>query len=85
MPLPLNIGRTFLEMTARMMADPAKLMQAQINLWQDYLKLWQSTTRRMMGQESEPVIEPGKDDRRLQARGLEQDSSSSTTSSSPIC
>jgi polyhydroxyalkanoate synthase len=62
---PLNIGRTFLEMTARMMADPAKLMQAQMNLWQDYLKLWQSTTRRMMGQEAEPVIEPAKDDRRF--------------------
>jgi poly[(R)-3-hydroxyalkanoate] polymerase subunit PhaC len=62
---PLNIGRTFFEMTARMMADPAKLMQAQMNLWQDYLKLWQSTTRRMLGQESEPVIEPGKDDRRF--------------------
>jgi polyhydroxyalkanoate synthase len=62
---PLNIGRTFFEMTARMMADPAKLMQAQMNLWQDYLKLWQSTTRRMMGQETEPVIEPAKDDRRF--------------------
>jgi polyhydroxyalkanoate synthase len=62
---PLNIGRTFFEMTARMMADPAKLMQAQMNLWQDYLKLWQSTTRRMMGQEAEPVIEPAKDDRRF--------------------
>jgi polyhydroxyalkanoate synthase len=52
-------------MTARMMADPAKLMQAQMTLWQDYLKLWQSTTRRMMGQETEPVIEPAKDDRRF--------------------
>jgi polyhydroxyalkanoate synthase subunit PhaC len=62
---PLNLGRTFFEMTARMMADPAKLMQAQMNLWQDYLKLWQSTTRRMMGQETEPVIEPAKDDRRF--------------------
>jgi polyhydroxyalkanoate synthase len=62
---PLNIGRTFFEMTARMMADPAKLMQAQMTLWQDYLKLWQSTTRRMMGQETEPVIEPAKDDRRF--------------------
>ncbi len=62
---PLSLGRTFLEMTARLMADPAKLMQAQMTLWQDYLKLWQSTTRRMLGQEAEPVIEPGKDDRRF--------------------
>ncbi len=62
---PLSLGRTFFEMTARLMADPAKLMQAQMTLWQDYLKLWQSTTRRMLGQEAEPVIEPSKDDRRF--------------------
>ena len=71
---PLSLGRTFLEMTARMMADPAKLMQAQMNLWQDYLKLWQSTTRRMLGQETEPVIEPNQDDRRFKRRSLERES-----------
>ena len=27
---PLNIGSAFLEMTARLMANPAKLMQAQL-------------------------------------------------------
>ena len=43
---PLNIGGAFLEMTARMMTDPARMVQAQMNLWQDYMKLWQSTTQR---------------------------------------
>ena len=62
---PFNIGAAFLEMTARMMADPAKLMQAQMNLWQDYMTLWQHTTQRMLGQESEPVIAPAPDDRRF--------------------
>ena len=62
---PLNIGQAFMEMTARMMADPAKMMQAQMNLWQDYMALWQNTTRRMMGQESDPVVAPAKDDRRF--------------------
>ena len=52
---PLNIGAAFMEMTHRMMADPAKLVQAQMTLWQDYMRLWQSTAQRMMGQESEPV------------------------------
>ena len=46
---PLNIGGAFLEMTARMMSDPAKLVQAQMNLWQDYMQLWQSTTQRLIG------------------------------------
>jgi polyhydroxyalkanoate synthase len=62
---PLNVGRAFLEMTARMMADPAKLVQAQMNLWQDYMNLWQATARRMMGEESDPVIQTPPGDRRF--------------------
>lgn len=62
---PLNVGRAFLEMTARMMADPAKLMQAQMSLWQDYMNLWQATARRMMGEEAEPVIQTPPEDRRF--------------------
>jgi poly[(R)-3-hydroxyalkanoate] polymerase subunit PhaC len=62
---PLNVGQAFLEMTQRLMADPARLMQAQLSLWQDYMKLWQSTTQRLMGGPSEPVIEPASADRRF--------------------
>lgn len=62
---PSNIGSAFLEMTAHMMADPGKLVQAQMNLWQDYMNLWQSTTRRMLGEPAEPVIEPESGDRRF--------------------
>jgi polyhydroxyalkanoate synthase len=61
----LSLGRAFYEMTTRMMADPHKLMQAHISLWQDYMNLWQSTAQRMMGQDQEPVIAPAKDDRRF--------------------
>jgi polyhydroxyalkanoate synthase len=64
-PDPLNIGGAFMEMTARLMANPAKLMQAQIGFWQDYMSLWQNTARRMMGIESEPVIEADPKDRRF--------------------
>ena len=62
---PLNVGQAFLEMTQRLMADPARLVQAQLSLWQDYLKLWQSTTQRLMGGPTEPVIEPTSGDRRF--------------------
>jgi polyhydroxyalkanoate synthase len=62
---PLNIGNAFLEMTTRLMANPARLMQAQLGLWQDYMTLWQNTARRMMGLESEAVIEADPKDRRF--------------------
>ncbi len=62
---PLNIGRAFLEMTTRLMANPAHLMQAQLGFWQDYMTLWQNTTRRMMGMETTPVIDAPSTDRRF--------------------
>ena len=62
---PMNIGNAFLELTARMMADPAKMMEAQMALWQGYMELWQSTGQKMMGQSTEPVASPEQEDRRF--------------------
>ncbi|MBI0538486.1 class I poly(R)-hydroxyalkanoic acid synthase [Roseomonas sp. KE2513] len=62
---PLNIGNAFLEMTTRLMSNPARLVQAQIGFWQDYLTLWQNTARRIMGGQAEPVIAERKGDKRF--------------------
>ena len=62
---PQNIGEAFFEMTRQMMTDPAKAMQAQAELWQGYMTLWQNTTKRFLGESTEPVITPDKDDRRF--------------------
>ena len=45
----MHIGRAFMDMTSRLMTNPARLVQAQLGFWQDYLTLWQNTARRMMG------------------------------------
>jgi polyhydroxyalkanoate synthase len=62
---PMNLGSAFLEMTARMMANPAKLVQAQLGFWQDYMLLWQNTARRLMGETPDPVAAPAPGDRRF--------------------
>ncbi|MBX9947281.1 MAG: class I poly(R)-hydroxyalkanoic acid synthase [Reyranella sp.] len=62
---PLNLTRTFTDFTAKMMADPNRLVQAQMELWQQYMKLWQVTAQRMMGQKVEPLAEPAKGDKRF--------------------
>ncbi len=62
---PLNIGNAFLELTAKMMADPAKLAEAQFALWNDYIELWQSAAQRMMGQSPERAAKPDSGDRRF--------------------
>ena len=65
---PMAIGEAFFELTARMMADPARLIEAQMALWNDYLTLWQRTSERLMGQAVEPVVEASPDDRRFRDR-----------------
>ena len=42
-PDPLNIGSAFLEMTAKLMANPAGMVEAQFGFWRDYMTLWQNT------------------------------------------
>src|ERR1700761_2147544 len=62
---PLNVGGAFLEMTAKLMANPSRLVEVQFGYWQDYLPLWQNTTRRIMGIETDPVIESDPRDKRF--------------------
>jgi polyhydroxyalkanoate synthase len=69
---PLNIGRAFMEMTGKLMQNPARLMQAQIGFWQDYVTLWQNTTRRLMGIDSTPVISADPKDKRFRDEAWQQ-------------
>ena len=62
---PFNIGSAFMEMTTRLMRDPARLVQAQLGFWQDYMTLWQNTTRRIMGDVTPPVIAEDAKDKRF--------------------
>ncbi len=62
---PLNVGGAFMEMTSKLLANPAHLLQAQMGLWKDYMTLWQNTTRRIMGEETAPVIQSDPKDKRF--------------------
>lgn len=68
---PLNIGGAFLELTTRLMANPALLVQAHMSLWKSHMDLWHSTTQRMMGHDVEPTIEPEQHDRRFRHEAWE--------------
>jgi polyhydroxyalkanoate synthase subunit PhaC len=62
---PRRLTQTFMDFTAKMLADPNRLLQAQMELWQQYMKLWQVTAQRMMGQQVAPLAEPAKGDKRF--------------------
>ena len=62
---PAVVSRAYRALWRQMLADPGRLVQAQLSLWQDYAKLWESTARRMAGEEAEPVAAPDPGDRRF--------------------
>ncbi len=62
---PLDLGSAFAALTASMLADPARLARAQMDLWQGYVDLWAHAARRMAGIETPAVAEPAPGDRRF--------------------
>ncbi len=61
----LGIAKAFFEAWGLMLTDPMRVAEMQMKLWQDYTALWQNSMSRMMGQETAPVAEPHKTDRRF--------------------
>lgn len=61
----LGIAKAFFEAWGRMFADPLHIAEMQVKLWQEYMALWQNSVMKMMGQETAPVAQPNKADRRF--------------------
>jgi poly[(R)-3-hydroxyalkanoate] polymerase subunit PhaC len=61
----MGIGKAFMDLYARMAANPARMASMSMAMWSDYMKLWQSTWMKSLGMPSQPVIEPAKGDPRF--------------------
>src|SRR5690606_20792075 len=61
----LGIAKAFCEAWQQMLANPARIAEMQMKLWQDYAALWQGSMLKMFGQEASPVAQPDKADRRF--------------------
>ena len=61
----LGIARAFMDMWAKLLADPMALGRAQMNMYFDYLRLWQSSWLKLLGQTAEPVAAPREGDNRF--------------------
>ena len=60
-----GIARAYMDLAAKMMSNPVKMAETQMNLWWDYMNLWQGSTLKMMGMPSVPTASPEKSDRRF--------------------
>ena len=61
----MGIAKAFMDLYARMAADPVKLASLSMNLWLDHTRLWQSSWMKLMGVASGPVAEPENSDSRF--------------------
>ena len=68
----LGIAQAFMEMMAKILANPYRLAQAQMNLVWDYFSLWQHSMLRFMGMQAPPVAAPVSGDRRFKDEEWEQ-------------
>ena len=60
-----GIARAFMDLSASMLANPWKLAEMQTKMFWDHVALWQSTTLRMLGEDTQRVAEPAKGDTRF--------------------
>src|SRR5436190_2064565 len=60
-----GLSKAFLEVAAKILSNPYRLAETQMNLWWDYSALWQSSMLKLMGQSAAPVAEPAKSDKRF--------------------
>ncbi len=68
----VNIGAAFMEMTTKMLADPGKLVDAQMNLWRDTMDLWRSAAMRAFNGQEASTIQPAPDDKRFKDEAWQQ-------------
>src|SRR5512132_1916543 len=63
---PAGIGQAFLDLTAKMIANPMSIAQTQLELWKEHVKLLQRTTERLFGLTNKSEDPPVATDRRFQ-------------------
>ncbi len=68
----LGIAQAFMDMMAKLLANPYKLAQTQMNLVWDYFSLWQHSMMRFAGMSAAPVAAPEKGDKRFKDEEWEQ-------------
>jgi polyhydroxyalkanoate synthase len=64
-PDEFGIAKAYMDLAARMFADPYQLAAAQINLFWDYMSLWQFSMAKLSGASPEPIASPLKGDNRF--------------------
>jgi polyhydroxyalkanoate synthase len=72
----LGIGKAFMEVAAKMLANPYRMAETQMNLWWNYMNLWQASTIKLL---SGAPSKPRGGDKRFRHENWEQHFCSTTS------
>lgn len=64
-PDPVVVTEAFVKLSQALLADPGRLVQAQLQLWQQMGELWQHEMRKAAGQVEAPLVLPEQADKRF--------------------
>jgi polyhydroxyalkanoate synthase len=67
-----GLTKAFFELAAKMLSNPYRLAETQMNLWWEYSALWQSSMLKLLGHSTTPVVEPAKSDKRFRHEDWEE-------------
>ena len=62
---PMGVGQAFLELSASLMKNPEKMIEAQARAWTAYSDLWFNTAKAFLGEAGSEAGKPEKGDRRF--------------------
>ncbi|HTH40903.1 MAG TPA: class I poly(R)-hydroxyalkanoic acid synthase [Rhodocyclaceae bacterium] len=68
----MGVAQAFTDMMSKMIANPYKMAQTQMNLVWDYMSLWQTSMLRFAGVQMQPVAQPAKGDNRFKDETWEE-------------
>ncbi len=64
-PDPFGLKPTMQHYWQKLLQNPQRFMDLQMELWQDWMVLWQESTKKFMGEEGATLYVPDKSDRRF--------------------
>ncbi len=67
-----QVSKTLGAVAQAYMNDPQKLMDAQMQLWNAYGQLWQAAWAKALGQPSDPVASPARNDKRFKDKDWQE-------------
>lgn len=59
----VGVTNAFMELGAKLLANPQQLAEAQLRMWHDYMRLWHNTMARAMGEKPAPIADAKADNR----------------------